>query len=352
MTKSIKATPKHRSFLVMVFVFLTLNSVLAQTPIPFRNEGGCGYRIENGDILLDKLERAEPFRNNLGFAKKQGKWGVVDLQMKQVIPFRFDKIDLLTPEIISCKRAQLFKLYNLTGKEIPNGPFKEVNLLSGTSDKLVVANSSGKYGVMTLTGEVVIPMVYDGPPDHLLGTDLSFLKKKKEVFNSGVLSQDGIVIVPFKFLLISRYGTDYYQCETVDREAAYYDRSGKLIYHGKSETEKLLYIDSSFLVVQKDLKEELLVRSTNSKSIASKWILNRDFVYQSGANDKTTLFLEMDARLKKKENGPSVGSEKGCYWFQHQRSQLRRPGDCGMKRGKWYWQRINSNLPIGQRNLR
>ena len=96
---------------------------------------------------------------NLVSALKDGKWGIVDLSGKIVMPFVYERIS----------RANL-------------------------TEKLFLVKKNGKWGVVDLSGKIIMPFVYD---DISYATNDLFLVKKNGKW--GVISKSGKEILPYNY---------------------------------------------------------------------------------------------------------------------------------------------------------
>lgn len=128
---------------------------------------GEGLVHITGLWLIDATyDRLEPFVNHTFLAEKQGRWGVLDVYGRVLIPLDYDKIELWNTE-------KLIVLYKSTATELmpvelltslqqgepyyPLAVFDAVELLD---DRFLKVKSGDYYGVLSATLEVVLEVAY------------------------------------------------------------------------------------------------------------------------------------------------------------------------------------------------
>lgn len=289
-----KVTP---TFLLVHFIFLVGGLLFGQEPVPVKIDDHWAYQSgDTKEILIDHLEYAQPYRNGIGIAKRNGHWGAFNVNLELFLPFEYEALSLLTTELIKGKKAGLYELFDFRGKTIGPGPFMDLNLMKKHTDTLIVANQSGLYGLMDKKGKILIPLKYAQVPEHLFGDDLLTMQQKKDNYFTGVVRTDNKILVPFKYLFVQKYGDQLYKCETIDRETyVYYDRNGKQIYKHKKGVNRLNSFDSLSMIILKENEQELTFRSTGKKYTAQRWIANASCYF--GTNkDKNTVVIYRNGR--------------------------------------------------------
>lgn len=101
------------------------NEILAATD----KKGKAGYITSNGEVAIPFIyERSLPFNadiGNLGFVKKNKKWGAIDMKGVQKIEHLYDDVDFLR-NVIRVKK-------------------------------------NGKWGAIDTSGSEIVPFIYDKP---------------------------------------------------------------------------------------------------------------------------------------------------------------------------------------------
>lgn len=88
--------------------------------------------------------------------KNDGKFGVLDLQGKVLLPIKYDLLDYAKPNIFF-KDNMTFGLMNVKGKILMKFDYESVDFENG----YFIITKSGKYGVLNLQGKLLIPIKYD-----------------------------------------------------------------------------------------------------------------------------------------------------------------------------------------------
>ncbi len=161
--------------------------------------------------------------NRLFQVRKGSKWGIVDLEGKQVIPYQFDKINLfsngIAPAILNGKAGVITDknkvivpfIYDQTAYD-----YNELDLLEVKKD--------GLYGFVSKTGTVIIPVVYESVNDDFDGGLCLAMKNGKW----GYLDKNGKTVIPFEY----DEGSLFYSEKTRVRKAnTWYeiDKTGKIL---------------------------------------------------------------------------------------------------------------------------
>ncbi len=122
--------------------------------------GSYGLVALDGKVLTDPVyEEIGTFNGGVASAQKD-KWGAVNLNGKEVLPFSFDKI-IVEPEfIIAGKKIRdgfRYQLYDHEGKLLGKHDFDEAGF---ASENLCAVRKKTLWGYADKTGELVIPCKY------------------------------------------------------------------------------------------------------------------------------------------------------------------------------------------------
>lgn len=204
--------------IILLICVITALSIQAQKinwnnvgPFPIEEKGGIiFYNIDGekcSDILYDKDQDDRYIIRdyNLYPVKKNGLWGCINHEGKQIIPCEYNHE--LCPIIIegevyipvTNRSTGLWGILNAYGKTIIPCEYKEIEKLEYSYPKmyhlLFVQNVNGKWGAINVKGEIVIPIIYDEPqsgkPSNL---GLVFFRKGDKW---GGFNEDGKNVLPF-----------------------------------------------------------------------------------------------------------------------------------------------------------
>ncbi len=101
-------------------------------------------------------------------ARKQGKYGIIDLDNKALTPFAFDQVQYWNDTVALMQTEEQWQLYWLTAP--PDAPAAQRMLVEGIEDYEEIASGTEKrlkiykdnaYGIVSPTGKILIPAVYD-----------------------------------------------------------------------------------------------------------------------------------------------------------------------------------------------
>lgn len=172
--------------IILLICVITALSIQAQKinwnnvgPFPIEEKGGIiFYNIDGekcSDILYDKDQDDRYIIRdyNIYPVKKNGLWGCINHEGKQIIPCKYNH--QLCPIIIegevyipiTNKSTGLRGVLNAYGKTIIPCEYKNIEILEYSYPKmyhlLFVQNVNGKWGAINVKGEIVIPIIYDEP---------------------------------------------------------------------------------------------------------------------------------------------------------------------------------------------
>ena len=175
-------------------------------------------------MLLEPKPEVENSRKSAYFsAYKYGKWGVINQNGNEVIPFSYDEM-ILVPDsskaifitisnadfangtyktkVFNEKKEELFTSYELVE---PIDNYDEWQNLWYEKNVLKV-KKDGKYGLINMNGEEILDCRYD-EITSLKGTTNSLIIKKDA--KVGLASNVGDVIVPVEYKEVKAFGEDY-----------------------------------------------------------------------------------------------------------------------------------------------
>lgn len=129
---------------------------------------------ENREILTgyEKIEAIDNydskqniwFEDNILRVSKNGKYGLIDFEGKEIIPCEYDEIVALTSirNEFLIKKAGNIGLVNEKGQSIIPTQYKAIlTLKEGYNSEYIIVNEENKYGVINTTGTVLIEPNYE-----------------------------------------------------------------------------------------------------------------------------------------------------------------------------------------------
>lgn len=205
--------------------------------------------------------------DNIFGVKKNGKWGLVDVSGKIVLPIEYDEIILdkynAYDGLLSCiKKNEKVGFVDREGKVVIPCEYGEISFLSNYDD-VICLEKEGKYGVVDFKGNIVWPFeydeIYDGSEELLraakdgtkgvinkvgkwLSTEVNdyglpkarlsgnTLNDVREDGKEGLINADGEQIVPYEYNEIDDLDRDsglFYG--TINGKRKYFNKDGKLI---------------------------------------------------------------------------------------------------------------------------
>lgn len=138
--------------------------VIYDGPLGIAEKNDESYTIIDEDgQLVKELEHFEANALKHGFISlKKGKWGVLDYQFKEVLPFIYDRVFLISEEVILTELNNRFQCHNVhTGKIQDLGENLEIGKYGPDHNKeYMVVKMKGKSGIASLNGEIILPVEF------------------------------------------------------------------------------------------------------------------------------------------------------------------------------------------------
>jgi hypothetical protein len=190
---------------------------------------------------------------------KNGKYGLMNfVSRKMVIPAIYDRIDVLSNNLVQVRKGNQYTLFSLTGEQVFSNWYTQMDIYTDGDYALVELN--GKKGVINMAEKKTIPLEYD-VMTRLRGgyssTNTFFIAAKGGKY--GILGRDGKVVLPFQYSMITSTG---YELVTVTKN----NKKGLLSSEGQPvlpvEYDDIVDADR-YLMVKKDGKFGAVNRSGN-----------------------------------------------------------------------------------------
>ncbi len=282
--------------IILLICVITALSIQAQKinwnnvgPFPIEEKGGIiFYNIDGekcSDILYDKDQDDRYIIRdyNLYPVKKNGLWGCINHEGKQIIPCEYNHE--LCPIIIegevyipiTNRSTGLRGVLNAYGKTIIPCEYKDIEILEYSYPKkyhlLFVQNVNGKWGAINVKGEIVIPIIYDEPqsgkPSNL---GLVFFRKGDKW---GGFNENGKNVLPFIFNYSAQQPMFTKQnviVQTMDKTWFACDKNGnKKKLNMDSQDELYIYPDDNILIAYTPGKGDALFDVASNKYVSGRF---------------------------------------------------------------------------------
>jgi hypothetical protein len=148
---------------------------------PVKLIGKWGYvNIQDQIAINPNYESVGPFANATAIVWRNGKAGLIDPEGKTALAFRYDSIQRLPDQTFLMKVSNLYGLADRKGNVLIEPRF---DVLRNLGNGFVIAGRAGKFGLLTLQGFSMVPMIYDGlvqgGRDEYIGVTRSWWKALK-----------------------------------------------------------------------------------------------------------------------------------------------------------------------------
>lgn len=197
------------------------NSILIQ------KDGKYGISDNEGNIIIDVayLEiKVLGKDNKSGYIVKdeQGKYGIIDYSKNQILENKYEAIEsVYGNDLYVITEAGKQKLIQKDGKEVLKEGFDKITAILKTNGAGIIYQKSNKFGVMDLTGKVIIEAIYDYLKEAKQGI---FIASKDGKF--GIINQDQQEKLSFQYADISyQESADIYVAEDKQFQANIIDNN-------------------------------------------------------------------------------------------------------------------------------
>lgn len=155
------------------------------------NEGKIVIEPQYADIdILGK-------DNKSGFIVKDdaGKYGIKDYSNSQILDTKYDSIEKVYNDnlyVVTVEGKQ--KIINKENTDILTNGFDTIKQILANQENAVIYVKNGKYGIMNLSGEVIIETQYDKLEETKVG---NFIAKKGDKY--GIINTNNETKIPFEY---------------------------------------------------------------------------------------------------------------------------------------------------------
>lgn len=139
--------------------------------------------------------------NKSGFIIKndKGKYGIVDYSNSQILEAKYDSIEKVYGNdlyVVTVSGKQ--KIVNKNNEDVLTSGFESIKQILSRQENAVIFVKSGKYGIMDLTGKILIDAKYDSIEESKTGM---FIVKKSDKY--GIIDLNGTEKISFVYNSIS-----------------------------------------------------------------------------------------------------------------------------------------------------
>lgn len=167
-------------------------------------EGKYGVADNEGKIILDPIYTGVTNLgkdNRSGYIVKndEGLYGIVDASKNVILENKYEEIEKVYGNdlyVVSQNGKQ--KVVNKDGQDVLTEGFDQITNILKTKDSGVIYTSNGKYGIMTLTGEIKIEAQYDNLVEAKANVFIATKDNKR-----GIIDIDNQEKVPFDYNTIT-----------------------------------------------------------------------------------------------------------------------------------------------------
>lgn len=166
---------------------------------------------KNGKVLLlnhdnQVIEQFEDVKNyypkDYLMVKRDGKWGVIDKNRQQIIPFMYDDINGATEGLFPVAKNDKWGVVNNQHQVVVDFQY---DFIHGFNDGLAATRKGDKYGYIDQTGKVMIDFRYDLAFGFYHGLAEVMVNNDDDTSLHGVIDKTGKTIVPLKYHHVSVY---------------------------------------------------------------------------------------------------------------------------------------------------
>lgn len=129
--------------------------------VRINGENSWGFNDSKGNVVipLGKYTFLNPIDDQkMIHAQKGDKYGYIDIHQNEIIPFKYDELDLFSEGLAGAKINGKFGFLDRKGQEIISFQFEEIEFFNHLGLAIVKKNS--KYGIINKKGETIIPFDY------------------------------------------------------------------------------------------------------------------------------------------------------------------------------------------------
>jgi hypothetical protein len=140
-------------------------------------------------------EQVQCVKENRIGVMKNGKWGFINTDFREITPFLADQITCFSDGLAGVFHQEKWLLIDSLGRLISDLKFDAINQLK---NGLCQVKLNERFGIMNVQGEFVVPLIYNAMP-FLVPFKETYLIGVKKEGKYGVINSFNEIIYPFEF---------------------------------------------------------------------------------------------------------------------------------------------------------
>ncbi len=188
-------------------------------------KGGYWSYLKGNSVCINKLQYARNFIKNRGIIQKGGKWGVLDENMKTIIPNEYDNVNYLESSDSNLFRLTManykYGLIDNNGNVLTDMNYDEIGKLS---EWFVYARKKGLYGYLDEKGKEISEFKFTKA--HAFNNGLAAVKVGKRW---GYINTEGKIEIEPRFKKADDFSEEMaYVFE--DKKGGFIDKTGNFLF--------------------------------------------------------------------------------------------------------------------------
>ncbi|WP_338791951.1 WG repeat-containing protein [Bernardetia sp. MNP-M8] len=120
-----------------------------------------------GEFSTEKGKTTGAAENLIALVQKEGKWGWINLEGKEVIKVNYDAAEPFRKDIAFVRKGRNWTAIDRNGKKALEDSYEEIKYLALESEQnaffktLIIAKQKGKYGILDIEGKTLLNFEYD-----------------------------------------------------------------------------------------------------------------------------------------------------------------------------------------------
>lgn len=167
------------------------------------NKNGKVLLLNHNNQVIDQFEDVKNYYpKDYLMVKRDGKWGVIDKNRQQIIPFMYDDIRGATEGLFPVAKNDKWGVVNNQNQVVVDFQYDSIHEFN---DGLAATIKNGKYGYIDHTGKIVVDFRYDLAFGFYHGLAEVAVNNDDDTLLHGVIDKTGKTIVPLKYHHVSVY---------------------------------------------------------------------------------------------------------------------------------------------------
>ncbi len=120
-----------------------------------------------GEFSAEKGKTKGKAEDLISLVQKNGKWGWINLEGKEVIKINYDAAEAFRKNIAFVRKGRKWTAIDRNGKQKLESSYEEIKYLALETEKnaffktLIIAKQKGKYGILDIEGKTLLNFEYD-----------------------------------------------------------------------------------------------------------------------------------------------------------------------------------------------